>query len=200
MHIHDARLEISAVKISQYPNDNLPEVALIGRSNVGKSSFINRMVERTKLARTSGQPGKTQTINFYTFNESFRIVDVPGYGYARVSKKDRERWRKMIDDYLRYRQNLQLVFILMDIRHEPSQLDQEMYQYLEGLGLPFAVILTKSDKIKSNQFNKYLNIVKKALDLPTVDALFPFSSQTGQGSEEIWEIITDFLLNQKDGE
>lgn len=200
MHIHDARLEISAVKMAQYPMDDMPEVALIGRSNVGKSSFINRMVERTKLARTSGQPGKTQTINFYTFNHSFRIVDVPGYGYARVSKTDRERWRRMIDEYLRRRENLQLVFILMDIRHEPSALDKEMYEYLEALDIPFAVILTKADKISSNQLHKHLNIFKKHLRLPTTDALFPFSAQSGNGSEEIWDILSEFLLFNENGE
>lgn len=194
MHIHDARLEISAVKPSQYPDDYLPEVALLGRSNVGKSSFINRMVERTKLARTSGQPGKTQTINFYTFNGAYRMVDVPGYGYAKVSKKEREKWQLMIDKYLQTRENLQLIFILMDIRHEPSQLDQKMYTYIDTLDIPFAVILTKADKLKSSQLQKHLQIFKKTLNLPTVDALFPFSSQTGNGSEEIWGIIQDFVI------
>ena len=193
MHISQARFEVSAVNDKQYPQTLLPEIALLGRSNVGKSSFINRMVQRNSLARTSSQPGKTQTLNFYVINEAFRFVDVPGYGYARVSKKDRENWQKMIDVYLKQRENLSLIFLLMDFRHEPSNLDVEMYTYVDSLDIPFAIILTKVDKISKNHWNKHSNQFKKTLLLPTTDALFPFSSETGQGSQDIWQVIENFI-------
>ncbi len=193
MQVNDAFLETSGVKSDHYPKDNLPEIALLGRSNVGKSSFINRLIERTKLARTSSQPGKTQTLNFYQINNKFRFVDVPGYGYARVSKSDRKSWKSMIDNYLRQRENLELVFILMDIRHEPSKLDIEMYHYLDSLEIPFAIILTKLDKIKKNQLNKHLSAFKTGLELPTVDALFLFSSETGEGGHEIWDVVESII-------
>lgn len=198
MHIHDAFLETSGVKLSQYPENYLPEIALLGRSNVGKSSFINRLIERTKLARTSSQPGKTQTLNFYQINKQFRFVDVPGYGYARVSKSERKNWESMINSYLTQRENLSLVFILMDIRHEPSELDKKMYDYIDSLDIPFAVILTKLDKIKKNQLDKHLSLFKKKLNLPTVDALFPFSSESGEGGEDIWEIIEGIVTEEEE--
>lgn len=196
MHIHQALLETSAVKPPQYPQDTLPEIALVGRSNVGKSSFINRMVSRSKLARTSGQPGKTQTLNFYLINRQFRLVDVPGYGYARVSKTERQQWLTMIERYLSQRDNLQLVFLLMDMRHEPSPLDQQMYTYLDSLDLPFALVLTKADKVSANARNKTLILYKEALSLPTTDALFPFSAKNGDGADDIWQVIED-ILEQK---
>ncbi len=196
MHVHKAEITTSAVEPEFYPADNLPEIALAGRSNVGKSSFINKMIQRSGLARTSSQPGKTQTLNFYTINDQFRFVDVPGYGYARVSKTQREQFSEMIEAYLETRPNLELLLLLMDARHEPTSLDHEMYQYAETLEIPFAIVLTKVDKIKSSQRNKHLSMYKNALDLPSVDALFEFSSQSGEGSQEIWDIIEDIITDQ----
>lgn len=193
MHVNKAELVISAVKPIQYPADRLPEVALSGRSNVGKSSFINKMINRKGLARTSSQPGKTQTLNFYNIDDLFRFVDVPGYGYARVSKTDRQRWGKMIEEYLTRRENVRVLFLLMDFRHAPTALDIAMKDFAEEADIPYAIILTKTDKIKKSQWNKHLAMYKKALDLPTVDALFPFSAETGEGAEEIWEIIESLI-------
>lgn len=193
MNVKEASLVISAVRPEQYPADNLPEIALAGRSNVGKSSFINKMIQRKGLARTSGQPGKTQTLNFYNINDTFRFVDVPGYGYARVSKKDRALWGQMNQTFLQQRTNIQLLLLLMDIRHEPTALDKEMYAFAEELDIPFAIVLTKSDKIKKSQLNKHLSLYKKALNLPSVDALFHFSAETGEGIVELWEVIEDFI-------
>ncbi|MBG9979857.1 YihA family ribosome biogenesis GTP-binding protein [Facklamia sp. DSM 111018] len=193
MQIKHANLVISAVNPEQYPQDSIPEIALAGRSNVGKSSFINKMIQRKTLARTSSQPGKTQTLNFYNIDNRFRFVDVPGYGYARVSKRDREKWNKMNATYLQKRNNIELLLLLMDIRHEPTQLDKEMYLFAEDLDLPFAICLTKLDKIKKSQLNKHLSFYTKALELPSTDALFPVSAETGEGCEEIWEIINSIV-------
>lgn len=193
MHVRKAELVISAVKSTQYPADSLPEVALAGRSNVGKSSFINKMINRKGLARTSSQPGKTQTLNFYSINDLFRFVDVPGYGYARVSKTERQRWGKMIEEYLTRRENVGVLFLLMDFRHEPTSLDIAMKDFAEEADIPYAIILTKTDKIKKNQWSKHLAMYKKMLDLPTVDALFPFSAETGEGAEDIWDVIESVI-------
>ncbi|WP_124057418.1 ribosome biogenesis GTP-binding protein YihA/YsxC [Vaginisenegalia massiliensis] len=193
MLIKQAEIVVSAVSPSQYPQDSIPEIALAGRSNVGKSSFINRMINRKGLARTSSQPGKTQTLNFYAINNHFRFVDVPGYGYARVSKKDRAKWGAMIEHYLLNRENVRLLLLLMDFRHEPTELDRAMKDFADEADLPYAIVLTKVDKIKRSQWNKHLSIYKKALDLPTTDALFMFSAEDGYGSQEIWEIIESQL-------
>ncbi|MGO4936922.1 ribosome biogenesis GTP-binding protein YihA/YsxC [Fundicoccus sp. Sow4_H7] len=193
MQVTHAELVTSAVNPSQYPPDNVFEVALAGRSNVGKSSFINKMINRKGLARTSGQPGKTQTLNFYNINHQFRFVDVPGYGYARVAKTQRASWSKMIEKYLSQRENLNIVFLLMDFRHPPTELDITMKDFIEALDIPYGIILTKSDKVKKSQWQRHLNVFKKDLELDTIDALFPFSSETGEGSEIIWEIISDAI-------
>lgn len=193
MQIHDAKLVISAAEPHQYPSTDLPEVALSGRSNVGKSSFINKMIQRKGLARTSSQPGKTQTLNFYEINELFRFVDVPGYGYAKVSKQDRAKWARMIEKYLTTRDNLELLLLLMDFRHAPTALDIEMKDYAESLDIPYAIVLTKIDKIKRSQYPKHLSVYKKALNLPTVDALFPVSSTTGEGLEDVWSVVKEFI-------
>ncbi|MRI80575.1 ribosome biogenesis GTP-binding protein YihA/YsxC [Fundicoccus ignavus] len=193
MQVNHAELVISAVRPNQYPEDSVPEIALAGRSNVGKSSFINRMIERIGLARTSSQPGKTQTLNFYNINNEFRFVDVPGYGYARVSKSERIKWGSMIEHYILNRENIRLLLLLMDIRHEPTELDIAMKEFADEAEIPYAIVLTKLDKIKKSQLNKHLSIYKKSLNLPTVDALFYFSSETGEGSEDIWDIIEDQL-------
>lgn len=189
MNVKQAEIVISAVSPEQYPNDLLPEIALAGRSNVGKSSFINKMIQRNGLARTSSQPGKTQTLNFYAINEMFRFVDVPGYGYARVSKKERAKWGKMIEQYLLERENVALLLLLMDFRHEPTELDIAMKDFADESGLPYAIVLTKTDKIKKSQWNKHVSMYKKALNLPSEDALFLFSAETGDGKSDIWDII-----------
>ena len=196
MQVNHAELVISAVRPNQYPEDSVPEIALAGRSNVGKSSFINRMIERIGLARTSSQPGKTQTLNFYNINNEFRFVDVPGYGYARVSKSERIKWGSMIEHYILNRENIRLLLLLMDIRHEPTELDIAMKEFADEAEIPYAIVLTKLDKIKKSQLNKHLSMYKKSLNLPTVDALFYFSSETGEGSEDIWDIIEDQLAEE----
>lgn len=193
MKLVNPKLEITAVKFDQYPDMDKPEVALAGRSNVGKSSFINTLIERKGLARTSGQPGKTQTLNFYNMDDKFRIVDVPGYGYAKVSKKDRERWGRMITEYFTNRDNLVTLFLLMDFRHKPSELDKQMKEFADDLDIPYAIVLTKVDKIKKSQRNKHISLFVNELDLPSSDALFLFSSETGEGKEEIWEVIESQL-------
>ena len=147
MKITKAEIVMSAVSQTQYPTTHYPEIALAGRSNVGKSSFINKMIQRKGLARTSSKPGKTQTLNFYAMNDLFYFVDVPGYGYARVSKAERAKWGKMMEEYFTKRQELQLVFILVDFRHEPSVEDVQMKEFLEYFGVPYRIIMTKADKI-----------------------------------------------------
>lgn len=193
MKVNHAELVISAVQPKQYPDDMQPEVALAGRSNVGKSSFINRMIQRKGLARTSSQPGKTQTLNFYNINHRFRFVDVPGYGYARVSKTERAKWGNMIEHYVMNRPNVRVLFLLMDFRHEPTALDKAMKDFAEEADIPYAIILTKIDKVKKSQWNKHLAMYKQALDLPTTDALFPFSAETGEGASDIWEVIESMI-------
>lgn len=192
MKVSVANLIISAVSPKQYPLEDKPEIALAGRSNVGKSSFINTLIERKALARTSGQPGKTQTLNFYNINDHFRFVDVPGYGYARVSKTERNKWSNMINEYLSQRENLITLFLLMDFRHEPTELDMQMKDYADELDLPYAIVLTKVDKIKRSQHNKHIQMFKKALNLEE-DAFFLFSSETGLGKEDIWDVIENQL-------
>lgn len=193
MKLINPRLEVTAVNKNQYPPMDISEIALAGRSNVGKSSFINTLIERKGLARTSGQPGKTQTLNFYNMDDKFRLVDVPGYGYAKVSKRDRERWANMINEYLTQRDNLITLLLLMDFRHEPTEQDKEMKAFAEELDIPYAIVLTKVDKVKKSQWNRHLSSFVKQLNLPSSDALFLFSSETGEGKEEIWDVIMSQL-------
>ena len=176
MIIKKSEYAVSAVKESQYPKDNFPEIALAGRSNVGKSSLINTLINRKNLARTSSQPGKTQTLNFYRINGEFYLVDVPGYGYAKVSQKKRQEFGEMIQDYLETRENLKGLMILVDGRHEPTKDDIAMYQYAQYLDLPILVVATKIDKIKKSQMNKAISVIKKSLDLRDKDQLLTFSS------------------------
>ncbi|AGQ23389.1 YihA family ribosome biogenesis GTP-binding protein [Lactobacillus helveticus] len=165
MIIKSSNYAVSAVREDQYPKDNLPEIALSGRSNVGKSSLINTLLNRKNLARTSSQPGKTQTLNFYLINDEFYLVDVPGYGYARVSQKKRQEFGEMIQDYLETRPNLKGLVILIDSRHEPTKDDIAMYNYAQYLNLPILVVCTKIDKIKKSQVNKAMSRLKKNIDL-----------------------------------
>src|SRR5690606_38281162 len=150
MKVTDAEVVISAVSKKQYPNEGVPEIALAGRSNVGKSSFINKLINRKSLARTSSKPGKTQTLNFYKINGSFYFVDVPGYGYAKVSKKEREKWGKMMEEYIQTRETLKAVLLITYVRHEPTRDDVQMYDFLKYYELPVIVIATKLDKVPKN--------------------------------------------------
>ena len=165
MIIKSSSYAVRAVREDQYPKDDLPEIALSGRSNVGKSSLINTLLNRKNLARTSSQPGKTQTLNFYLVNDEFYLVDVPGYGYARVSQKKRQEFGEMIQDYLETRPNLKGLVILIDSRHEPTKDDIAMYNYAQYLNLPILVVCTKIDKIKRSQVNKVMSRLKKNIDL-----------------------------------
>ncbi|MBI0032342.1 ribosome biogenesis GTP-binding protein YihA/YsxC [Lactobacillus sp. M0396] len=194
MIIKDSSYAISAVREDQYPTDNLPEVALSGRSNVGKSSLINTLLNRKKLARTSAQPGKTQTLNFYLVNHAFYLVDVPGYGYAKVSQKKREQFGTMIQDYLETRANLQGLIILVDGRHEPTKNDIAMYNYALYLNIPILVVCTKIDKVKKSQQNQVLAILKRKLDLnhDNVDVI-TFSSVQKLHVQEVWQWIEQNL-------
>ncbi|MBC6369636.1 YihA family ribosome biogenesis GTP-binding protein [Lactobacillus kullabergensis] len=194
MIIKDSSYAISAVREDQYPTDNLPEVALSGRSNVGKSSLINTLLNRKNLARTSAQPGKTQTLNFYLVNHAFYLVDVPGYGYAKVSQKKREQFGNMIQDYLETRANLQGLIILVDGRHEPTKNDVAMYNYALYLNIPILVVCTKIDKVKKSQQNQVLAILKQKLDLnhDNVDVVI-FSSVQKLHVQEVWQWIEQNL-------
>ena len=194
MIIKNSSYAISAVREEQYPTDNLPEIALSGRSNVGKSSLINTLLGRKNLARTSGQPGKTQTLNFYLVNDDFYLVDVPGYGYARVSQKKRQQFGEMIQDYLETRANLQGLFILIDGRHDPTKDDIAMYNYALYLNLPILVVCTKIDKIKKNQRNQVISALSHKLDLKhdNVEVL-TFSSVQKLHVKEVWQWIEQNL-------
>ncbi|MBQ7141000.1 MAG: YihA family ribosome biogenesis GTP-binding protein [Bacilli bacterium] len=189
MKISSVELKISAVRVSQYPDDELPEFLLVGRSNVGKSSFINTLIHRKNFARTSSRPGKTQTLNFFLVNENFYLVDVPGYGYALTSKRKQEKFGKMIEDYLAHRTNLKHVFMLVDFRHKPTKDDVLMYNYLKYFNLPVTVVATKVDKITKGQWDKYKQITLKELDLVHGDELVLFSSLLKEGKETIHELI-----------
>ncbi|QSS99136.1 YihA family ribosome biogenesis GTP-binding protein [Pontibacillus sp. ALD_SL1] len=193
MKVNQAELVISAVSQQQYPEDPMPEIALAGRSNVGKSSFINKMIQRKALARTSGKPGKTQTLNFYRINESFMFVDVPGYGYAKVSKKEKAKWGKMMEEYFSTRERLRMAMLIVDIRHDPSEDDQLMYDFLKHYELPVTVVATKLDKIKKGQRAKQLKRIIEVLEMEEEDKLLPFSSETGEGKDEAWGIIKPYL-------
>ncbi|MCD5323756.1 MULTISPECIES: ribosome biogenesis GTP-binding protein YihA/YsxC [Pontibacillus] len=193
MKVNQAELVISAVSQKQYPEEPMPEIALAGRSNVGKSSFINKMIQRKALARTSGKPGKTQTLNFYKINESFMFVDVPGYGYAKVSKKEKAKWGKMMEEYFSTRERLRMAMLIVDIRHDPSEDDQLMYDFLKHYELPVTVVATKLDKIKKGQRAKQLKRIIEVLEMEEEDILLPFSSETGEGKDEAWGIIKPYL-------
>ncbi|GIM44642.1 putative GTP-binding protein EngB [Collibacillus ludicampi] len=193
MKIKSAEFTISAVKPEQYPEGNQPEIALAGRSNVGKSSLINRMLNRRNLARTSSKPGKTQTLNYYHINQQFYFVDLPGYGFARVPQAIKAQWSKMIEHYLSKRENLKLVLQLVDIRHAPSKEDVAMYEWLNHYGLPKVVIATKADKISRGQWQKHMKIIRNALQMDPSVPFIPFSAETGQGKEELWNVITSFI-------
>jgi GTP-binding protein len=189
MKVNQSEFVISAVGPSQYPLDALPEIALAGRSNVGKSSLINRMINRKNLARTSSQPGKTQTLNYYKINDDLYFVDLPGYGYAKVSQEQRRQWGQFIEQYLTNREPLKLVLQLVDARHEPTKDDVMMYEWVRHIGLPLAVVATKADKLSRSQWQKHVKVVKTTLGMGKDEPFFLFSSETGQGKEELWSCI-----------
>ena len=189
MIIKKAELEAVAVKPSQYPEDNMIEIAFAGRSNVGKSSLLNLLTNRKSLARVSGSPGKTRTINFYRINDEFRIVDLPGYGYAKASKAEQATWGDMMEKYLENRQGLKVVAQLVDVRHAPSKQDLQMYDYLKYYGLDGLVILTKADKVSRNELNKNTAMIRKDLDLKPEDRTIAVSALKKTGCDVL---LTEF--------
>lgn len=193
MDVQNVKLEAVGVMFEQFPETGYPEVAFAGRSNVGKSTLINGLINRKALARTSGQPGKTQTINFYNVEDELYFVDLPGYGYARSSKANRISWGKMIDYYLKKRETLGMIMLLVDIRHKPNDNDQMMMNYIRDSGLEPLVIATKADKVKRSQLPKHKKMIADALKLGSVDQVIPFSSMTKQGKDEVWQEIDDWL-------
>lgn len=182
-----------AVRVSQYPNDNKKEFLLVGRSNVGKSSFINSLIERKNFAHTSSKPGKTQTLNFYLINDRFYLVDVPGYGFANVSKDKQKKFGLMIEDYIKNRTNLQRVFLLVDYRHKPTEDDILMYNYLKYYNLNVSIVATKYDKITKNNRIKQDKLIKDALKLSDEELFIPFSTVTKKGREDVLKIIESYL-------
>jgi len=193
MIIKKAELEAVAAQPKQYPAPDLKEVAFAGRSNVGKSSLLNLLTNRRSLARVSGNPGKTRTINFYRINDAFRIVDLPGYGYAKVSKSESESWGKMMETYLEGRENLVKVVQLVDIRHEPSAQDKQMYEYLRYYGLDGIVVATKADKISRNELQKCVSVIRKSLQMNPEDVIIPVSALKKTGNDKVLEVIAELL-------
>ena len=193
MRIIRSELEAVAVRPNQYPDASLDEIAFVGRSNVGKSSLLNLLTNRKSLARISGNPGKTRTINFYLINDAFRFVDLPGYGYAKVSKSITADWDRMMDDFFKQRKNLKRVVQLVDIRHEPSKLDVQMYEYLRSYGLDGLVCATKADKISGNQKQKNLSVIRKSLNLSKEDKIVPVSALKKTGHDVLLDYIAEEL-------
>ena len=191
INTHNAEILLSADNKSHYPQDEIPEIALAGRSNVGKSSFINTLLNRKNLARTSGKPGKTQLLNFFNIDNQLRFVDVPGYGYAKVSKTERAKWGRMIEEYLTTRENLRAVVSLVDFRHEPSADDVQMYEFLKYYEIPVIVVATKADKIPRSKWNKHESVIKKRLDFDKNDDFLIFSSVNKDGLDAAWDAILE---------
>ena len=197
MVIKNVELETVCGVTSTLPENTLPEVAFAGKSNVGKSSLINALMMRKSLARTSAQPGKTQTINFYNINKEIYLVDLPGYGYAKASEKEREAWGQMIERYLNTSEKLRAVFLLVDIRHAPSANDKQMFEWMAYVGYDPIVIATKLDKIKRSQLQKQLKLLKDTLKVIEGVPIVPFSAVTKAGRDEIWELIEEYALAEE---
>jgi GTP-binding protein len=193
MKIKKSQFITSAVRQEQYPEDELPEIAVVGRSNVGKSSLINMLLNRKNLARTSSTPGKTQLINFFDLDGLFRLVDLPGYGYARVSKEHKATWGKIIETYLKNRKNLLEVIQLVDLRHKPTQEDIEMYKWIKTFGFNGIVVATKHDKIKKSQLQKHIKIIRQALEMEPDDVLVTTSTMNRHGKYDVWEIFNELF-------
>ena len=198
MVIKNVNLEIVCGVTSKVPDTAYAEVAFAGKSNVGKSSLINALMNRKALARTSAQPGKTQTINFYNINDAMYLVDLPGYGYAKASEDVKAKWGKMIENYLHTSKQLKAVFLLIDIRHDPSANDRMMYEWMVYQGFAPIIIATKLDKIKRSQIQKNVKAIREGLNVQPGTTIIPFSAETKQGRDEIWELIDSFVLPQED--
>ncbi len=196
MVIKNINLETVCGVTSKLPENKFPEVAFAGKSNVGKSSLINGLMNRKAYARTSSQPGKTQTINFYNINDALYFVDLPGYGYAKVSQKEKEKWGKMIENYLHQSKQLAIVFLLIDIRHEPSANDCQMYDWIVSNGYYPVIIATKLDKLKRSQVQKHLKVIRQKLGLHGNTPIFPYSALSKQGRDEIWAFIDEYVLDE----
>lgn len=193
MIIRNVSLETVCGYTSKLPENTKPEIAFAGKSNVGKSSLINALMNRKSLARTSGQPGKTQTINFYNVNDELYLTDLPGYGFAKVSEKEKQKWGQMIENYLHTSKQLRAVFLLIDIRHDPSANDRMMYEWMVYQGFHPIIIATKLDKIKRSQLQKQLKAIWTGLNVEPETIIIPFSAQTKQGREEIWELAEQIV-------
>ena len=200
MVIRSVNLETVCGITSKIPDNPFNEVAFAGKSNVGKSSMINALLNRKSLARTSAQPGKTQTINFYNVNDAMYLVDLPGYGYAKTSASEKEKGGKMIENYLHTSKKLQAVFLLIDIRHDPSANDKMMYDWMVYQGFTPIIIATKLDKIKRSQIQKNVKAIREGLKVKPGTVIIPFSSETKQGRDELWEVIDSFVLPQEETE
>ncbi len=194
MNIHNASLTISAVSPKQYPNTKVPEVAFAGRSNVGKSSFINKVLNRKSLARTSSKPGKTATINFFNIDNTVNFVDLPGYGFARVSKEEKKKWGDMIDTYLNSRENLSQVILIVDSRHAPSNDDLVMLNFIRAVCDRVVVVASKVDKLKKSERDDCLRRIITDLRLSGDDVIIPFSAVTGEGCDMFWDYINTIIL------
>ena len=198
MVIKNVSLETVCGITSKLPMNTKPEVAFAGKSNVGKSSLINALMNRKSLARTSAQPGKTQTINFYNINDLLYFVDLPGYGYAKVSDEIKAKWGKMIENYLRKSKQLKLVFLLVDIRHAPSENDKIMFEWMKKTGYQPIVIATKLDKISKNQMHKQISVLRNGLKADAQTRIIPFSALTKQGRDEIWELLDELVAEESE--
>ena len=198
MVIKNVNLEIVCGVTSKVPDTAYAEVAFAGKSNVGKSSLINALMNRKALARTSAQPGKTQTINFYNINDAMYLVDLPGYGYAKASEEVKVKWGKMIENYLHTSKQLKAVFLLIDIRHDPSANDRMMYEWMVYQGFAPIIIATKLDKIKRSQIQKNVKAIREGLNVQPGTTIIPFSAETKQGRDEIWKLIDSFVLPQEE--
>lgn len=193
MKIRSSEMVVSAVNRNQYPAEGIPEIALVGRSNVGKSSTINTLLNRRNFARTSQTPGKTRTINFFLINNEFYFVDLPGYGYAKIAKSEKEKWGTIMERYLQDREELCAIFLLVDIRHEPTNDDVMMYEWIKHFGYNCVVIATKADKISRGQYQKHMSIIRKKLQLEKDEKIIPLSSSKKTGVEDVWnEMVSQY--------
>lgn len=198
MVLRNVELQYVCGITSKLPDTGQPEVAFAGKSNVGKSSLINALMNRKSLARTSGQPGKTQTINFYNLNDQIYLVDLPGYGYAKTAKRERELWGEMIERYLHTSDVLRAVFLLVDIRHAPSENDRQMFDWMKYMGFDPVIIATKLDKIKRSQVNRQIKVIREGLGADGETIIVPFSAQTKQGRETIWDFMDQVIENESE--
>lgn len=198
MVIKSVNLETVCGITSKIPDNKKPEIAFAGKSNVGKSSLINALMQRKSLARTSAQPGKTQTINFYNINDAMYLVDLPGYGYAKVPESEKVKWGRMVENYLHKSRQLRAVFLLIDIRHAPSANDKQMYEWVAYQGYDPIIIATKLDKIKKSQLNGQLKLIRETLCVREGTQVLPFSAQTKQGREEIWALMDELISDEKE--